>query len=189
MLERIIYVYQNTGRTNFVTERLLGKSNLVSLNNVSKESTADKYLQDRLTSYSIHYTLRQREHPTLWPDDASPHRVGKSMPVLNQKGFLDFLSLTILADPAQEWANLSRCLRKYKLHKYSTWGNLPRETFPASPDPGTLRKLEDARLREDRELQREVDRMQQVADISRRGNQIAADAISSSTRYEYAYRY
>lgn len=161
----------------------------MSLNSVSKESTADRYLKDRLTSYAIHYTLKQRTHPALWPDDACPHQTGDSMPVLDQKGFLDFLSLIILADPAKEWANLSRCLRKYKLHKYSTWGDLPRETCPTSPDPGALRKLEDARLREARELQRKLDQMQQLADISRRGNQVALDAISSNTTYGYVYRY
>ncbi|KAF5327532.1 hypothetical protein D9619_004367 [Psilocybe cf. subviscida] len=171
----------------------------------SKESNGDKALKNVFDLFSIEHVLLQRTRPVIKPAGGSGGGglgFGRSlrnalspqvshqgpMPAITRKGFIEFFTINFLTEPSEQWACLSRALRKYQLPKYAGWGELPRSVLPAMPDPGMLRKVQSVQQYAQMQGQQALQAAQMGAMISAQANRAAVDAVGG-TRTEYVYGY
>jgi hypothetical protein len=182
------------------------KSGLQESFGVSKESNGDKALKNVFDLFSIEHVLLQRTRPALSPaggggsgggfgfgralrNAVSPQVSHQGpMPAITRKGFVELWTINLLVEPPEQWACLSRALRKYQFPKYAGWGDLPRTVLPAMPDPGMLRRVEDVKQYAQMKGQQVLQAAQMSAMISAQANRAAVDAVGG-TRTEYVYRY
>lgn len=169
---------------------------------MSKESNGDKALKNVYDLFSIEHLLLQRTKPVIKPAGGSGGGFGRAfrnalspqashqgpMPAITRKGFIELFTLNLLLEPSEQWAGLSRALRKYQLPKYAAWGDLPRSVLPAMPDPAAMRKAENVKHYAQMKAQEALQAAQMSAMISAQANRAAVDAIGG-TRTEYVYRY
>ncbi|KAG5634727.1 hypothetical protein H0H81_000983 [Sphagnurus paluster] len=169
--------------------------------NQSKESNADIALKNTLDLFSIEHNLLQRvqgQHvdPTglnsLYKKvlgnaaAQSLQAPAPPMPAITRRGFIDFMTLEVLAEPSRQWGNLSRLLRKYNLPRYRGWGDLPRSVIPALPDEVTLQKIKDVQTFAQQKAENEVAAMRAKTQLEAKGRQAALDLIDGP-RYRYYY--
>lgn len=141
---------------------------------------ADKALKSTFDRFSIDHVLLKRLHPP------SPGKGAGPMPAITRSGFIEITRVEALADPAQEWGNFSRLLRKYNLPRYSGWGDVPRSVLPGVPDASMLARIAGVTAEAQRQGQQRLNASRVAAQLRAQGEQNAIDLISD-TRVEYRY--
>ncbi|KAK7030208.1 ZZ-type domain-containing protein [Favolaschia claudopus] len=121
------------------------------LGTAGREATADATLKRMFEIGNVQHILRTR--PPTNPTNANPFLPqfpANSMPLLTPRGFADFIAIDLLADPADTWPKLSQVIQLYGLYDtepYRSWGAMPPNVVPATPDARMLARIADAHAR------------------------------------------
>ncbi|KAL4778587.1 hypothetical protein BJX76DRAFT_342823 [Aspergillus varians] len=106
-----------------------------------------------------------------------PTLSGGRKPMLSFRGFTQLTVCSILLDPSQDWIQLNRAIRTYRIPVWTEWGDIPREMIPLGPYQPEVERvrvlLEGARIN----AEEEVDALHARLKLEQRGRQYALDLI------------